>query len=381
MWVLVSPALNLAVGFFANGVGPSAQAMVDVYNLQTDILDVGWPARAAATWAFPLAPVVILTVLGVNLLSLLIRWSRVVMVDFWSYNHFVFTAAITWYLTDSIPLAVVAAAIDAFIAFKLADWTAPLVEEYFKLPKISFPTSNSIGWAPVAWLLEQVWSRIPGLKDLKADPESIQRKFGVFGDPIVMGLVLGAIIGILGRQSVQGILLVAMTAAASLYLIPKMMQILMEGLLPFADAIQVILEKRFKGEKFTIGVDAALTMADTSVIAVGILMVPVTLFMAVVLPGNRILPLPDLAIAAIWMAAWPVAFAKGNIVRGFLSTFLLMAVVLWIGTDLAPVQTSLALASGFEMPEGMTMVGGQDAGLHLLGYAVSKVLSFVANLF
>jgi len=367
--------INVIVGYFVGGVGPAINQMVEAWGLQTDIIDVGWPARAAATWAFPLAPVVILVVLGVNVLSLLIKWSRVVMVDFWSYNHFVFAAAVTWYLTDSIPLAIIAAALDAFITFKLAHWTAPIAESYFGLPKISFPTSNSVAWAPLAWGLNKVYEAIPGFRDLKADPETIQKRFGVFGDPIVMGLVLGALIAVLGGQPFASVLIIAMTTAASLYLIPKMMQVLMEGLLPFADAIQEILEKRFKGESFTIGVDAALTMADTAVIATGVLMVPVTLVLAAVLPGNRILPLPDLAVMAIWLAAWPVAFSKGNIVRGFITTFICMCILLWIATDLAPIQTSLAVASGFEMPEGVDIVGSQDSGLHLLEWILGRIFA------
>lgn len=367
--------INTMVGFFANGVGPAIGQMVTIWGLRTDIMDVGWPARAAATWAFPLAAVVILVVLAINIIMLAVRLTKCVMVDFWSYNHFVFTAAITWYLTNSVPLALIAAGLDAIISFKLADWTTPLVKDYFGLPDISFPTSNSISWAPIAWLMEQIYERIPGFRNLKADPETIKNKLGFFGDPLFMGIVLGALIAILGRQTFQNVLIIAMTTAAALVLIPRMMQILMEGLMPFADAVRVILSERFKGFTFTIGVDAALTMANTSAIAVGVLVVPCTLILAALLPGNRVLPLPDLAIDAIWVAAWPVAFHKGNIVRGFLTTMICMVAVLLIATQLAPIQTQLAVSSGFKMPEGMTIVGSQDSGLHLIGYLISKLFS------
>jgi len=370
--------INTMVGFFANGVGPAISQMVTVLGLRTDIMDVGWPARAAATWAFPLAAVVILVVLGINILMLVLRLTKCVMVDFWSYNHFVFTAAITWYLTNNVILALIAAGLDAAISFKIADWTAPLAESYFGLPNISFPTSNSASWAPIAWLMDQIYERIPGFKNLKADPETIKNKLGFFGDPLFMGIVLGSLIAILGRQSIQNVLIIAMTTAASLVLIPRMMQILMEGLMPFADAIREILSKRFKGFAFTIGVDAALTMANTSAIAVGVLVVPCTIILAAILPGNRLLPLPDLAIDAIWIAAWPVAFSKGNIVRGFITTMVCMAAVLLIATDLAPIQTQLAIASGFKMPEGMSIVGSQDSGLHLIGYLLSKLFALFA---
>lgn len=367
--------INTMVGFFVGGVGPAINNMVSVWGLRTDIMDVGWPARAAATWAFPMAAIVVLVVLGINILMLALRLTKCAMVDFWSYNHFVFSAALVWYITNSAVLAIIAAAIDAVITFKIADWTAPLAESYFGLPGLSFPTSNSTSWAPIAWLMEKIYQKIPGFRDLKADPEYIQEKFGILGEPLFVGLVLGAAIALLGRQSVKDVLVVAMTTASAMVLIPRMMQILMEGLLPFADAIREILSQRFKGTEFTIGVDAALTMANPSAIAVGILMVPTTLVIAAILPGNRLLPLPDIAVMSMWLAAWPVAFAKGNIVRGYITTVICIIILLWIGTDMAPIQTQLAVAGGFELPEGMTVIGSQDSGLHLLSWILSKIMS------
>lgn len=81
--------VNITVNFFIESVGPAIQDMVSLWNLRTDIMDVGWPARAASTWALPIAAIVILVVLGLNILLLTLKWTRVVMVDFWSYNHFI----------------------------------------------------------------------------------------------------------------------------------------------------------------------------------------------------------------------------------------------------------------------------------------------------
>ena len=74
-----------------------------------------------------------------------------------------------------------------------------------------------------------------------------------------------------------------MYTAATMLLTPKMMQVLMEGLIPFADAVKELLNKKFEGNNFHIGIDAALTIANPSCIAVGILMVPTTIVLAMVL--------------------------------------------------------------------------------------------------
>jgi PTS system galactitol-specific IIC component len=252
-----------------------------------------------------------------------------------------------------------------------------LAESYFGLPGVSFPTSNSTSWMPVAWLMQKVYERIPVLRDVKADPKYIQERFGVLGEPLFVGLVLGAAIALLGRQSFKDILVVAMTTASAMVLIPRMMQILMEGLLPLADAVREILSARFVGYDFTIGLDAALTMANPSAIAVGILMVPTTMVIAAILPGNRVLPLPDIAVMSMWLAAWPVAFAKGDIVKGYISTCVCIIILLWIATDLAPAHTQLALQAGFTLPEGVSLISSQDAGLHLSAWILTKISGLI----
>ena len=352
--------VNLVINTFVAQVGPSVQNMVARFGLHTDIMDVGWPARAAATWAYPLAAVVVFVVLGINILMLVLKATNCVMVDFWSYNHFIFCAAICYYASGSAIIGLICGAICAIVTFKLADWTQPVVEEEFGLPGVSFPTSNSISWAPLAYLLNKVYDHIPGLNKLKADPESIQKKFGVLGEPLMIGTILGAVFGILGGNDVAGVMTVAMYTAATMVLTPKMMQVLM----------------KFSGNKFHIGIDAALTIANPSCIAVGILMVPTTIILAMVLPFNRLLPISDIAYQAMWLSAYPVAFSKGNVVRSYISCVIFTIIMLFIATSLAPVHTALAVAGGYDLA-GAALVSTEDAGTHLLSY----LLSVVAGLF
>ncbi|MGM8184214.1 PTS galactitol transporter subunit IIC [Enterococcus italicus] len=374
--------VNIIINWFISQVGPSVQLMVKNWGIQTSIMDVGWPARAAATWSFPLAAVMVFIILGINVLMLIFKKTNTVMVDFWSYNHYIFVAALVYYATDkNIILAVIFGAIDAIISFKLAVWTTPLVEDYFELEGVNFPTANSVGWAPLAWLLNKLWDRIPGLNKVDARPEKIQERFGFVGEPMFMGFVIGLVIGLLAKEPVDKVLIVGMSTSATMVLTPKMMQILMEGLLPFANSVKKFLNVKFPGNNFTMGVDAALTVANSSAIATGIIMVPITLVLAAILPGNKLLPISDIAYQAMWLSAWPVAFSKGNIIRGILSTTIITACVLLIATNLAGIHTQLALAGGFQLPAGMTQISTEDAGTHIIGFILMKIAEFISNIF
>ena len=189
-------------------------------------------------------------------------------------------------------------------------------------------------------------------------------------------MILGVIFGILGGNDVAGVMSVAMYTAATMLLTPKMMQVLMEGLIPFADAVKELLNKKFEGNNFHIGIDAALTIANPSCIAVGILMVPTTIVLAMVLPFNRLLPISDIAYQAMWLSAYPVAFSKGNVVRAYISCVIFTTIMLGIATALAPVHTSLAVAGGYKLGKAV-LVSTEDAGTHLLSY----ILSLIARIF
>lgn len=369
--------VNIVINWFVSQVSPSVTQMVANWGIQTSIMDVGWPARAAATWANPLAAVIVFVVLGVNVLMLVTKQTRTVMVDFWSYNHFIFTGALVWVVTGNLWAPLLAAALDAAITFKLADWTTPVVEDYFELEGVNFPTSNSVIWAPVAYLLNKVWDVIPGLNKLDMSPKGVQDKFGFVGEPMFMGFLIGAAIALLAGDNFQNIMIVAISTSATMVLTPKMMQILMEGLLPFANAVKDTLSKKFPDANFTMGIDAALTVANESAITVGIIMVPITLVLAAILPGNKLLPISDIAYQAMWLAAWPVAFGKGNIVRGLLSTTIITCLVLWMATAMAPMHTELALAGGFTLPQGMALISTEDAGEHLIGFTMMNLAKFL----
>ena len=82
--------------------------------------------------------------------------------------------------------------------------------------------------------------------------------------------------------------------AAVMVLMPVVVKFIMEGLIPISKGAKVIMDKHFKGGNFTIGMDPALLLGNSDVIAAGLLFVPITLLIAILVPGNKVLPL------AIW---------------------------------------------------------------------------------
>jgi PTS system galactitol-specific IIC component len=144
-------------------------------------------------------------------------------------------------------------------------------------------------------------------------------------------------------------------------LVPRIIAIFMEGLTPLSEAAREFMQKRFPGREFYIGLDSAILIGHPITIAAGIVLIPITLILAVILPGNQVLPAADLAATAFFVAMVP-PMTKGNLFRSIVFGTVIMAMVLYIATAFAPLLTQTAVNIGFEMPEGAAVITGLSGG-------------------
>ena len=377
--------INLVIGLLSSSVGVAAQAMIARLGLQLDILDVGWPIGASITWATPIAIILIPTIFIFNIVLLALNQTKTMDVDIWNYWHFIFPGAMVYYATKSIAIAVLCALVHTFIIFKLADWTTPAVEEEFGLPGVSLPHAETVNFAPLTYALNKVWDKIPGFRNINISATSLKDKIGIMGEPMMIGLGLGIIIGALAGYDVAAILQLGIQMGAVMVILPRMVSLLMEGLMPISEGARSFIQKRFPGKEVYIGLDAAVATGHPSVITVALIMIPITILLAVTLPYNRMLPFADLAVLP-FTVIWSVAASKGNIFRGVINAILSLCIVFFIATNLGALTTQMGHAVGFAFPEGTTMIYGIDMSCHLILWMILKLINpsnvpeFVAGL-
>ena len=97
----------------------------------------------------------------------------------------------------------------------------------------------------------------------------------------------------------------------------------------------------------------------SSVISAGLLFIPLTVLIAAIVPGNRVLPVGDLATIGFFIAMG-VAIHKGNIFRTLISGSIIMFITIWIANQTVELQT--ILAKNADMLKGATQVGSLDQG-------------------
>ncbi|WP_246798184.1 PTS galactitol transporter subunit IIC [Alkalibacter rhizosphaerae] len=337
--------LGLVTGLLGGSLGPAVQEMVARYGLKLDAVDIGWVASAAIAFASQVGTFIIPIGITINVVMLLTKTTQTINVDIWDYWHFAFTGAIVQSYTGSIWMGIAAAALNMVIIMILGDWTAPGLEKYNGLPGISLPHGFTTAFVPFAYLFCGIIDKIPGLSNVKVDMEKIQRRLGVFGEPILIGLVFGIVIGIIAGYDVFGVTTLGMSLAACLVLIPKMAALLMEGLIPVSDAAQVFIEKRIKGGgKIYIGLDSAVGIGHPICMTSALILVPVSILLAVLLPGNRVLPFADLAVIP-WMFVLFIPAAKGDFMRSLVSGFFTLIIMLYMGTDMVDTFVKAAVAA------------------------------------
>ena len=358
--------LTVGVGFIGLGLvinsllgttlSPAVQEMVNRFGLSLTVVDVGWPAAAAIAMGSTVGLIIIPLGLVVNIVMLLTNTTQTVDVDIWDYWHFAFTGALVSIVTNSYVFGIIAAILNMIVIMVLGDYTAPLVEESLQMPGVSLPHGFTTAYAPIEMLFNWIFDKIPGVRDIDINTDTLQKKFGVFGEPILVGTVIGLVIGVLAywdggnvAASITKVLSLGVSLGAVLVLIPKMAALLMEGLLPISDAASTFVNKHFKNRgKIYIGLDSAVGVGHPVTLAISFILVPLCIFLAVILPGNKVLPFADLAVIP-WMFVLITPVVRNNGFRGIFIGLIVLTVGLYIATDLSPLITTAASNVQFDM--------------------------------
>lgn len=348
--------LNLVIGLLGDNLGTAVQHIAEIYGLELSVIDVGWPGVSAIAYASAAGALVIPLCLLTNAIMLLLNMTQTMDVDIWNFWHYALVAAFVEILTGSLLLALVIAMLNFVIVLIIADNFVDGLEETNGLPGISIPNAFAAAFAPIAWVLNKIIDKIPGVRDIDIDFTGLQEKVGVFGEPIFIGTVLGAVLGIVAQQSFQEITTLAITMGAVLVLIPKMAALLMDGLLPISNAAGDFMQEHFASRgKIYIGLDSAVAIGHPVTLAVSLILVPVVVFMAVIIPGNKMVPFVDLAVIP-YMFALITPLVRGNGFRCLVIGAFVLAFGLLFSTDVAGLTTQMAMNAGIALPEGASQI-------------------------
>ncbi|MEJ6949764.1 PTS galactitol transporter subunit IIC [Natronospora cellulosivora (SeqCode)] len=366
----------IILGYFVENIGPAVEALINRTSLEYSVLEVGWPPLAAIAWSFNLAPVFIIVIILINVIMLAMKMTKTVNVDIWNYWHFILVGKMVYYSTNNLFYVSIAVIFLNIITLKLADWSALRVKELSGLEGISITTISGVTYYPFAIWLDKFLDRFKYLKELDVDPEYLKNKLGIFGEPMIIGFFLGILLGIGAAYDIRGILELAFSIAAVIYILPLMAGVLGKGLMSVSDGMKDFIKRKYPDSKdLYIGLDLAVLLGNSSIIVTGILLMPVALILAFLIPGVNFIPLADLStiIAAVSMV---VVAVKGNILKSFIIFIPIMIGKLLVASRLAFMYSNLTLEANIEFPGYDGLITGFLDGGNLLRYWTFELFNF-----
>ncbi len=374
-----------------------------IFDLDLKVFDMGWPAAAAVAYNTAVGALIIPICLGINFLLLVTKCARTVNIDLWNYWHFAFIGAVAYFVMDGSMLWGYFAAIVCYIiTLVMADLTAKKFQGYYEnMDGISIPQPFCQSFTPIAIGINWLLDRIPGFSKLDIDAEGLKKKFGVLGEPIVLGVIVGALIGAFshfghfsnfsayaaGFESttdavmsiVKSVLFLGVTMGAVMELIPRITRLFIDGLMPISEKTQEVVKKKFKGKKVYIGMSPALVIGHPTTLVVSLLLIPVTLIVAILLPGNQFLPLASLA-GMFYVFVMVLPYTKGNVVKTFIVGLVALTIGLYFVTDMAGWFTQAANTvfeqtgdKSAKIPEGF-QAGALDFASSFFGWTIYKAV-------
>ena len=368
--------INLIIGLLSDNLMVVINQLVDLYNFKLTAIDVGWTIGATIAWSTGIiVPIILVAVLLTNIILITIGFTKTLDVDIWNYWGALFVGNAIYLTTGNMVIGVLAAVVAMTVTLKMADFAQPRIEKSFGMPGMTTCNMETVSWAIIGAPLNKLIDRIPVINKIDWTPERIQEKFGTFGEPWFMGAVIGLILSLVAQLDAQTVLSVTMNTAAAMFLLPKMIGVLMEGLMPITEAATEFMQKHFSGRQLNIGLDAAVLVGNPSVVATSLLLIPTTLVLAMILPGNITLPLAELS-GISFLIVWAVIPSNGNVFRGWLIGTVIMAFVLLMASSWAPAMTELGRQANYEFPDGASLITCLTIGGEWVSWVLYKLSAF-----
>ena len=182
---------------------------------------------------------------------------------------------------------------------------------------------------------------------------------------MIIGVIIGALLGTTAGYSIKLILELSIHLAAVMFLLPKCGELIGQGIGPVSQALKVWIQHRFpKKHELYVAVNPEVLMSNKSVMITGLILMPIALIIALVLPGNKVLPLGDLPNLISIMAV-TVLVSRGNVIRSIVTGIPIVATFLLISTHVAGLITELSVKTGITFGAGQKITAFTDGGNHI----------------
>lgn len=383
-------SFSLLLSFYINFFNPVIETILSITNKKFQVIDVGWMMSQKINLYNPMVVQLAVIIIGLNILMIFLRLTRTINIDLWNLWIFLFSGIFVYEVTGIMWMGILFSCVIATITFVMADIYAPYIESYYGLKGVSNPQAQTVVWAPISELVNFTLNTIPFIKRLHVFYEEIQYKLGVAGEPLIIGFILGFVIGAIARYrnfafnfwpSLGFAAFSGMNLSIITILMPRSVTLLYKGLIPIINDIRTFINSKITKREIYIGLNSLFVAGNASVIGLSTIMIPLTVYIATILPGNKVLPGADLVIIPM-ILVWAVGPSKGDIFRSFISALIIIPLVLLITTDMTGLITDfLTKKETVQIVEGYSKASSLGMGSNLIYWILTQIIKPMLKLF
>lgn len=369
--------IALLIGRFGALLLELATMISQRYDYVAPIVDAGRKAAVVIADASQVGLYIIPLALVINLVLLLVKATRTINIDVWSFWLFTLAGAMVESLTGSFAYGIIAAGVAVVFTLIVADSSAKGVEKCCGLPGISLTNAVSASFAPIAGSVCALLDLIP-IKTRRKDITFgwLQKKIGYLGDPVFLGTVMVFLIGIFCQKDAVSTLQLGVQVGAVIFITPKLMLLLGDSMLPIAAGLERLSKERLNLRgNLTIGFSSSVGLGNPTAMFMCVIMVPVTILLAYKLPGNQFLPAVDFSLLP-YVLIVVVAICRGGLLRSFISCVITVTVMLYSSTALSGLFTQSAIAADAETYGTAQLISSMYGVGNPLTWLITKISGF-----
>ncbi|MCC0685828.1 PTS transporter subunit IIC [Clostridioides sp. ZZV14-6345] len=372
---------TLILNSFTPIITPVINRMVESTGVNLPVFDVGWQATSLV--AFSTSAGMIYLGLGILLQTILflIKWTDVFQPsDLWNNYSYMVWGAMVIGVTGNFPLGIACMVLLNLYSLLISELVAKRWSSYYRYPNCTIIAMHNVEASVFAVFADPIYNKL-GLNKIKLNPKELEKKLGFLGEPITLGLFLGMFIGILGNmtrittmEAWGEIMKVGISTSAVMAIFPKVASMFAQAFAPITEAARKIMQKAGNREWY-IAVNDAVGYGEPATLISGLILIPIMLVIAMILPDNKVLPVVDL-LAIPYMVQGLVAIHNGNIPKVLVSGIIWFGLGLYICTSTAPLFTDMATSIGVAIPAGAMLITSFNIlGKPLMGLVFFAFLS------
>ena len=333
--------MSMGTAYLVSAMGPVVAKFAIKTGTNLVAVDVGWAAVSAIVWAWPYVFLMFPLTIGINLLMLVTKQTNCLNIDMWNVWEKASMAFFVTWVTQSPFIGLTAGCIQCFFELKNADATYWHCKRLTGVPGVSCPHPQLIEGV-IVYPIDRLLRKVPGLnKNINTD--YLRAKYGSYFENHIIGFVVGTIMSLIAGLDIAASLQIGVKLGAMLYVLPMLAKLFMTALAPISEAVGQKLQDRFPGREFTIGLDWPFLGGRSELWTAKVIVTPICLIMAVLLPGNMVLPLA--ALGGTYMLTCMI-ITNANLIRMIILGLLFQPIAFYVATYVVPIITQGAAMYG-----------------------------------